>query len=119
MYVGDYRGRVVLINFWATWCPPCRAEFSVMQAAYEKPEDLVVLAVNFQESVEDVRAFVEEQEVTFPVLLDRTGQVALAYRSRALPTSFFVDAEGIITAVHLGRMTNSQIDSYVSQARGE
>ncbi|MFZ5918725.1 MAG: TlpA family protein disulfide reductase [Chloroflexota bacterium] len=117
--LSDFRTKIVLINFWATWCPPCRAELPAIEAAYRAADDLVVLAVNFQEPPEDVRSFVASQELTFPVLLDDSGSVALTYRSRALPVSYFVDAQGIITAVHVGQMSQEMVNQYLAQARGE
>ncbi len=115
----DFRGRPVLINFWATWCPPCRAELPAIQEAYQNSDNLVVLGLNFQESPQDVKSLVAFEGLTFPVLLDEGGSVALKYRARGLPTSFFVDPQGIITAVHIGPMTKDQIANYVAQAGGE
>ena len=117
--LSDFRGQLVLINFWATWCPPCRDELPVIQAQYEKSDDLVVLGVNFQEGADEVRSFVTNEELTFPILLDEEGRVTMTYRARALPTSFLVDAEGIITAVHIGPVAAGHLKDYVIQARGE
>jgi peroxiredoxin len=117
--LSDFRGQLVLVNFWATWCPPCRDELPVIQAQYEKSDDLMVLGVNFQEGADEVRSFVTEEGLTFPILLDKEGRVTMTYRTRGLPTSFLVDAEGIITAVHIGPMTARQLKGYVTQARGE
>jgi cytochrome c biogenesis protein CcmG/thiol:disulfide interchange protein DsbE len=117
--LSDFRGQLVLVNFWATWCPPCRQELPAIQAQYESTDDLVVLGVNFQEKADEVRPFVTEAGLTFPVLLDETGRAALIYRVRGLPTSFMVDADGLIAAVHVGPMTARQLAGYVAQARGE
>lgn len=117
--LSDLRGQVVLINFWATWCPPCREELPVIQATYQNSDDLAVLGVNFQEGLTNVKPFVEKEGLTFPVLLDEKGQVAAMYRTRSLPTSFFLNPDGIITAVHIGPMTANDVDNYVTQARGK
>jgi len=117
--LSDFRGKLVLVNFWATWCSPCRQELPAIQAQYESTDDLVVLGVNFQEGADEVRPFVTEAGLTFPVLLDETGRATLIYRVRGLPTSFLVDADGLIAAVHVGPMTARQLASYVAQARGE
>jgi len=101
----DFGGQPVLINFWATWCPPCREELPAIQTMHHNSDDLVVLGVNFQEGLADVRPFVEEAGLTFPILLDEEGRVAKAYRARSLPTSFFLSPDGIITAVHIGPMS--------------
>jgi len=109
----------VLVNFWATWCSPCRQELPAIQAQYESTDDLVVLGVNFQEKADEVRPFVAEAGLTFPILLDETGRATLIYRVRGLPSSFMVDADGLIAAVHVGPMTARQLAGYVAQARGE
>lgn len=102
----DFRGQVVLLNLWASWCPPCRAEMPAIQALYTKyqGQDLAVLAVHMthQDSIPAAQAFVEELGLTFPVLLDRTGLVANLYRMRALPSTFIIDGEGVIREVVIG-----------------
>ena len=104
--LSDFRGQPVLINLWASWCPPCRAEMPAMQSVYEtyKDQGFVILAVNAtnQDSKADAAAFVAEYQLTFPVLLDINGEVSQAYQLRSLPTSFFVNREGIITEVIIG-----------------
>jgi peroxiredoxin len=117
--LSDLRGQVVLINFWATWCPPCRAELPAIEAQYQSAADLVVLGVNFQEDVAAVGPFVEEQQLSFPILLDESGQVVMEYQARGLPSSVFVAPDGIISAVHLGPMDEDQVAGYVARARGE
>lgn len=104
--LADYRGQVVMINIWATWCPPCRAEMPAIQEAYQEYKDqgLVVLALNttFQDSEADVRAFVTEFELSFPILLDRTGDVSMRYQLRGLPSTYFIDRKGVIQSVVVG-----------------
>ena len=96
--LADYRGRVVLLNFWATWCEPCKKEMPEIQAAYErlKEHGFVVLAVNFGESPDPAAAFTHHGRLTFPVLLDRKVNVAARYGVVNLPVSFFIDPAGII-----------------------
>jgi len=110
----------VLINFWASWCPPCRLEMPDLVRAYEahKAEGFVVLGVNltFQDSLPDVQAFVDEFQMTFPVLLDEQGDVTEnLYRLRGLPLSVFVNPDGIIARVQIGAMTRTQIDEFVGE----
>jgi len=104
--LSDLRGNVVVINLWASWCPPCRAEMPAIQSAYEKYRDrgLVVLAVNttYQDDEAEAQAFVEGYGLDFPVLFDRTGEVSRQYQLRGLPSTFFVDRGGIIQSVVVG-----------------
>jgi cytochrome c biogenesis protein CcmG, thiol:disulfide interchange protein DsbE len=113
----DLKGQVLLINVWATWCPPCRVEMPTIQAAYEQYHDqgFTVLAVNLQEDPPAVAAFMRENQLTFPALLDRDGQVSRAYQAVGLPSSFFVDRRGVIRAVYRGPMPRSTIAGTVEQ----
>ncbi|HEX9617521.1 MAG TPA: TlpA disulfide reductase family protein [Anaerolineales bacterium] len=104
--LADLAGRPVLINLWASWCPPCRAEMPAMQRVYEdfKGQGFEILAVNAtdQDNLPSARAFVDSLGLTFPILLDPSGEVSAAYELRALPTSFFVDRQGVIREVVVG-----------------
>jgi cytochrome c biogenesis protein CcmG/thiol:disulfide interchange protein DsbE len=111
----DLRGRVVLINFWATWCVPCRAEMPELdRAAREYHEDgFRVLAVNILEDAESIRRFGEELNLGIPLLVDRAGDVYKAYSVQGLPASFLVDRDGVIRDVHLGVITRAYLDNKV------
>jgi cytochrome c biogenesis protein CcmG/thiol:disulfide interchange protein DsbE len=114
------RGQPVLINFWASWCEPCRAEMPEIVRAYEayKADGLVVLAINmtFEDSLPEAQAFVKEFHMPFPVLLDDTGAVARdAYRLPVLPMSFFVDRKGVIVHRQIGAMNGKQLDTFVGE----
>jgi peroxiredoxin len=102
----DFRGQAVLVNLWATWCPPCREEMQTIEKIYQEYEDkgFTVLAVNmtYQDAPLDVMPFVEEQKLTFPILLDETGEMANAYQLRSLPSSYFIGRDGIINEVVIG-----------------
>jgi cytochrome c biogenesis protein CcmG/thiol:disulfide interchange protein DsbE len=104
--LSDLRGKVIVLNLWASWCPPCRAEMPALNDAHEQYVDrgLVVLAVNmtFQDSEMAARAFADEFSLGFPVLLDRTGNVGRLYQMRALPSTFFIDRQGVIRKVIIG-----------------
>ncbi|MFQ5595328.1 MAG: redoxin domain-containing protein, partial [Anaerolineae bacterium] len=102
--LSDFAGHPILINFWATWCPPCRFEMPLLEQTYGrlKEDDLIVLAVDVQEGPELVTPYIAEMGLTFPVALDRAGAVATAYRVTGLPTTVFVDANGIVTDIHRG-----------------
>jgi cytochrome c biogenesis protein CcmG/thiol:disulfide interchange protein DsbE len=115
--LADLRGQVVLVNFWATWCPPCRAEMPAIQAAYERyhAKGFTVLAVTADEDVPAIRAFFRQRGLGFPVLLDPQGGVHAAYRANTLPSSFFVDREGVIRAVYHGPMSEAVIDGQLAK----
>lgn len=104
--LSELRGRPLLINLWATWCPPCKAEMPDMQSVYEdyRESGFQILAVNatHQDSAAATASFVQEYGLTFPVLMDTSGEVSRQYQMRALPTSFFVDREGVIQEVVVG-----------------
>jgi peroxiredoxin len=106
----DYRGKVVLINFWATWCDPCRAEMPALNKlrASLAGHPFAVLAVNLAESEGRVRRFMEQVPLDFPVLLDRDSGVAKAWKARVLPVSFVVDTEGRIRYSALGEIDWAQ-----------
>ncbi len=100
------RGQAVLINLWATWCPPCRAEMPVIESLYREYREagLVVLGINvtYQDDPFAIPPFVEEYDLTFPILLDETGLVSNAYQLRSLPSSYFIGRDGIIAEVVIG-----------------
>lgn len=114
--LSDYRGQVVLINFWATWCAPCRLEMPDIEAKYQQLQpELQVIAVNFDEPAEDVQAFVDELNLSFDILLDPGGEIQRLYRVRGYPSTFFVDAEGKLVIQHIGLMTEGQLNDYLDQ----
>lgn len=116
--LSHFRGRPVVINFWATWCAPCIFEMPELQAAYENSSyEPVVLGVNYEEGPETIDTFMAEDldvSITFPILLDEEGGTANEYGVANLPTTFFVDDQGHVTAVHRGPLTREQIESYLS-----
>ncbi len=111
--LSDFRGKTVLLNFWATWCGPCRKEFPelVNLSQLEANHGLVVLAVDVSESRDDVARFAQELGVTFPIVLDSESTVAHSYRLVGLPTSFFVDGDGVVRAQQLGPLTEASLAS--------
>jgi peroxiredoxin len=104
--LSNLKGNAVLINLWATWCPPCRAEMPAIEKMVQEYKDqgLVVLAVNmtYQDDPANVSPFIEEYGLTFPVLLEETGNVGAAYQMRSLPSTYFINRAGIIQEVVIG-----------------
>ena len=102
----DLQGQVVLVNFWASWCPPCRAEMPDMQKVFEDYQDqgFIILAINstIQDQQSEAIDFVQAYGLTFPILFDFSGKVTTSYKVEALPTSFFIDRDGIIQEVVIG-----------------
>lgn len=114
------RGKPVVINFWATWCAPCRDEMPLLQAVATRhaASGLTVLAIDVQEGEALVQAFVDEFGLTFPVLLDKTGEVVSRYRVRGLPTTVFVDRSGNIQSVYLGPLDEKTLETRLAGILG-
>lgn len=108
--LGDFRGKPVLLNFWASWCGPCRAEMPFLQEIYEDKEwsgkGLVILTIDIGENPSVVKEFMENYDLSFPVLLDIDQDVALEYNIRAIPTTFFIDKDGIIQDIKVGAFSS-------------
>ncbi|MEX2373436.1 MAG: TlpA disulfide reductase family protein [Dehalococcoidia bacterium] len=115
--LSDFQGRPVVLNFWATWCVPCRTEMPDLQAAYGAGDDVLVLGVNAQESDPAVQRFIEEFGLTFPVALDRQGRVRQHYAVIGLPATFFIDATGVIRGRTFGPVHGDLLPEGIEAAR--
>jgi len=118
--LSDFRGKTVLVNFWATWCPPCRAEMPHLQKFYEdyRSRDVVILGVNLtptEKNADRVREFANERQLTFPVVLDEEGAVMNAYKVVSYPTTFLLDAGGVIREIFHGPMQYDKMKEAVSR----
>jgi len=116
--LSDFRGRQhVIVNFWASWCGPCKVEMPDLEAVYRQHKDqLVVLGVDLQESDADVRRFLSEEiQVSYPILMDDRGRVAQAYNKFAQPTSFLIDQQGIIRSRKNGAYTSEELQQRVQE----
>ncbi|MCC6421806.1 MAG: TlpA family protein disulfide reductase [Gemmataceae bacterium] len=115
--LGDYAGRPVIVNFWATWCGPCRQEMPALARAVaaHASEGLAVLGVDMQESASEIRPFVEEFQPGFPILLDSNGKVLRQYRVNGAPTSFLIGRDGRVKAVVAGPLTEAKLAKLLPQ----
>lgn len=104
--LSELKGQAVLVNLWATWCPPCRAEMPAIEKMYNEYKDqgFIVLAVNntIQDNPLKIASFTDEYKLTFPILLDEFGEVNRAYQVRSLPSTYFINRHGVITEVVIG-----------------
>ena len=117
--LSDFKGKRVFLNFWASWCPPCKAEMPEMEDLYKetKDSDLVILAVNLGENKSTVEKFIKDNNYTFPVLLDNNNEAAVNYRVVSIPTSFFIDKDGTIVDKHIGSITIADMKAYIKKIK--
>ena len=113
----DYLGNVVLVNLWATWCPPCREEMPALQKFYEKykPNGFVLVSINQEETREVVMPFVKEFGLTFPVWLDLNYQAEKEFKTESLPSSFVIDRSGKVRLMWFGAISSQNLEKYVTQ----
>lgn len=125
--LSDLRGKKVVLNFWATWCPPCKAEMPHMQKYYEqyaKEDNVEIIAVNLtkdehdftvDEKIDTVMTFRDSFELTFPILLDQEREVSPQYKIMTIPTTYFIDSKGYIQRAISGPMDTDMLKSYVDE----
>lgn len=115
MSLSDLKGKKVFLNFWATWCPPCKAEMPEIQKLYEetKDSDVVIVAVEIGEPLDTVKSFIDSNKYSFKVLLDSDQSVATKYNIASIPTSYFIDVDGNIVSKHVGGMNIDQMKEYI------
>jgi thiol-disulfide isomerase/thioredoxin len=115
--LADYRGQVVLVNLWATWCPPCKEEMPTLQAFYNKHvnQGFVIVAINDGDPTSDVLQFLKDYQLTFPVWLDPTYiATEQAFRTANLPSSYVIDRNGTVRLMWVGGINRQMLDKYVS-----
>ncbi len=117
----DYRGQVVLVNNWATWCPPCKAEMPTLAAYYRDHADegFMIVAVEAGEPLDQVKAFVDEYQLPFSVWLDPDGKSTRAFRNNSLPNSYVIDRTGTVRLMWTGEITKEMLEKYVTPLLGE
>jgi DsbE subfamily thiol:disulfide oxidoreductase len=109
-----FRGRVVIINFWTTWCIPCKEEMPMLdEFSRENSGSITVLGINVGDSINKVMGFMEEVKVSFPILIDETGVVGSTYHVVGYPTTYFVDGAGIIRGKYIGLITRRLLQQYL------
>ena len=112
----EFRGHPVVLNFWATWCPPCKAEMPALQSVYEKysEDGLVLIGINVQENPAVIQQFIDDYGLTFPVFLDSTANTSRAYQQEAFPSTYFIDRDGRVAETAFGGpMSEGFIESNV------
>lgn len=110
--LSELRGRPVVLNFWATWCTPCKAEMPEFEALYRETgggSSFEILAINMREAPEPVASYGEELRLTFPLIVDPDGLLSTSYRVTVLPTTVVIDAQGIVREQHFGPLTQTQL----------
>jgi len=108
----ELRGKPVILNFWATWCPPCIKEMPVFQKLYEENKgELIVIGVNLQEDKETIEKFIKKINVTFPIILDKDGKIEQKYNVILKPSTYFIDKNGLIADKKLGEIKEYDIKS--------
>lgn len=116
LWLADLRGKVVLINFWATWCEPCKAEMPDLQGVYEtyQSRGLRVLGVNLGEGKAEVARWVKQLGLTFDIVMDNRQQIASAYQIRGQPTSYLVAPDGVITQIYYGPTVRQSLETAIA-----
>lgn len=114
----SYKGKVIFLNFWATWCPPCKKEMPDIENIYKEygknKKDVVILGVN-SEKIKDVKKFLSEKNYSFPTVIDENSEVMRKYFIQAFPTSFVIDKEGNVYGYVMGGLTGEQIKQVIEE----
>lgn len=115
--LSSLKGKKVFLNFWATWCPPCKAEMPHMEEIYKeyKEQNLEIIAVNIRENQDKVNEFMNENGLTFPVLLDLDGKVSDQYNIASIPTSYFINSDGVLSDMVKGGLSLEQMKQYIDK----
>lgn len=116
--LSDYKGKKVFLNFFATWCPPCRGEMPDIEKIYEsKKDDLVILAVNVGEDSKTVKDFISKNKYKFKVLLDTKNEASQSYNISSIPVSYFIDRSGNIVSKQVGAMSKEDMQKYIDSVK--
>jgi peroxiredoxin len=114
----EFKGKPVMLNFWASWCAPCRAEMPLLNQKYNEhhqKDGLMILGINIGENAQTIKGFVNQFDLSFPILLDNNAQIESQYGIDPIPATFFIDREGIIQDIHLGELKEDVLDQYLQK----
>ncbi len=112
--LSQFRGKAVILNFWATWCVPCKDEMPLLQKYYDlSRSSVVVIGINSQEQAPDVKAYIDANQISFPIALDLSGEITRKFLINGYPTSFFIDAKGILRDEHIGALRDDLLRGYL------
>jgi peroxiredoxin len=115
--LSNLKGKKVMLNFWATWCPPCKEEMPAMdKLSKQAGKDVVILAVNIDPQL-DVQGFINENKITFPIPLDKDDKVNETYQVLSIPTTYFIDSKGIIQNKYTGSMTLDVMKDFINKLK--
>jgi peroxiredoxin len=114
--LADFEGQVVLVNNWATWCPPCKAEMPTLQAYYEKHKDqgFLLIGIEAGEPADEVAQFVEDYKLTFPIWLDPQNKALSAFHNQNLPSSYVIDRQGTVRLAWVGAISKSILEKFLT-----
>lgn len=108
--LSDFQGQAVVLNFWTTWCTECRTEMPALESIHQSHQDVAVIGVNMRESARQAQAFVDEHNVSYPILLDQNKRVAKSYRVTGVPETWIIAANGVAVERFIGPVTARQIE---------
>jgi peroxiredoxin len=114
--LSDYEGQVVLVNNWATWCPPCKAEMPTLQSYFEAHQEqgFVLIGIEAGEPATDVAQFVQDYALSFPIWLDPKGEALYAFQNQNLPSSYVIDRDGNVRLAWVGAISKAMLEEYVT-----
>lgn len=113
--INDYKGHPMIINFWATWCPPCKEEMPLLEKAYVSySSDLVVIGISVDDVADEIPQFIRDNAITFPVFRDSSNrELQTLFKVNGFPTTFFIDSDGVLQSQHIGMLNETLLDGYL------
>ncbi|WP_052137977.1 TlpA family protein disulfide reductase [Heyndrickxia ginsengihumi] len=113
IHLSDFKGKKVILNFWATWCPPCKKEMPLLEEVYKKyPSTVKIVSVNIDPQA-DVKRYIQNTGITFPVLLDENGDVNEVYNVMTVPTTYLINGQGEIKQIQQGQLTKDILEKWI------